>query len=56
MQNDFVDNKKKYLILENQKENLLQNKTVQSFNNAEELKKIFLMKTIRFLIIIAIKA
>ena len=52
MQNDFVDNKKKYLIIENQKENLIQNKTVQSFNNAE----IFLMKTIRFLIIIAIKA
>ena len=41
MQNDFVDNKKKYLIIENQKENLLQNKTVQSFNNAEELKKNF---------------
>ena len=41
MQNDFVDNKKKYLIIENQKENLMQNKTVQSFNNAEELKKIF---------------
>ena len=41
MQNDFVDNKKKYLIIENQKENLMQNKTVQSFNNAEELKKNF---------------
>ena len=41
MQNDFVDNKKKYLIIENQKENLLQNKSVQSFNNAEELKKNF---------------
>jgi len=41
MQNDFVDNKKKYLIIENQKENLIQNKTVQSFNNAEELKKNF---------------
>ena len=41
MQYDFVDNKKKYLIIENQKENLIQNKTVQSFNNAEELKKNF---------------
>ena len=41
MQNDFVDNKKKYLSIENQKENLIQNKTVQSFNNAEELKKNF---------------
>ena len=41
MQNDFVDNQKKYLIIENQKENLLQTKTVQSFNNAEELKKNF---------------
>ena len=41
MQNDFVDNKKKYLSIENQNENVIQNKTVQSFNNAEELKKNF---------------
>ena len=41
MLNDLVDNKKKYLDIRNQNENLLQNKTVQSFNNTDELKKIF---------------
>ena len=41
MLNNLVDNKKKYLDIGKQNENLLQNKTVQSFNNAEELKKNF---------------
>ena len=42
MLNNLVDNKKKYLDIGKQNENLLQNKTVQSFNNADELKKFFL--------------
>ena len=42
MLNNLVDNKKKYLDIGKQNENLLQNKTVQSFNNTDELKKFFL--------------